>query len=271
MPESPKHEVIRTRIWSEEPAADNSFATNVARCHGFDVYGEMLGNCRWVEMVYLLFIGEPPSVQAADLLEGLAVALANPGPRDPSVHAAMCSGTGGSPAAASLMAALAVGAGNLSGGHEIRLAVETWSDCGTNLDSWKVCLTSTVPASTSNPWRHPEHPPGFDPHGITTTLSVKQALTCLSRLSPGPHLPWLNSHHHELEWITGLPLSLSGVAAAAYADLCFAPEQAEMLHLILRLPGAAAHALEQWKVGHRKFPFYANEFASPTRAAETTL
>jgi citrate synthase len=29
-----------------------------------------------------------------------------------------------------------------------------------------------------------------------------------------------------------------------------------MLFLLLRLPGAAAHALEQWQNGYRNFPFY---------------
>ena len=32
-----------------------------------------------------------------------------------------------------------------------------------------------------------------------------------------------------------------------------------MLFLMLRLPGAAAHALEQGEMGFRKFPFYTIE------------
>ncbi len=255
-----KKETIRTRIWQEEPEADNPFATRVARCHGFDVYGDMLGKARWVEMLYLLFRGEVPSAAAAQVLENLAVALANPGPRDASVHAAMCGGTCGSPAAASLIAALAVGAGQLSGGREILHAVQDWKDCGTDLQSWRSRLTARPAAKGASAWPEPEHPPGFDPHGVRTTLIVEQTLACLANLSPGPMLPWLAAQRSDLEGITGLPLSLTGVAAAAFADLGFAPEQAEMLHLMLRLPGAAAHALEQWEFGHKKFPFYEIEF-----------
>ena len=48
---------------------------------------------------------------------------------------------------------------------------------------------------------------------------------------------------------------MTGVAAAALFDLGFTAEQAEMLFLLLRLPGAAAHALEQQALGWRKFPF----------------
>ena len=36
----------------------------------------------------------------------------------------------------------------------------------------------------------------------------------------------------------------------------FSPEAGEMLYLLLRLPGAASHALEQGSLGHRKFPWY---------------
>jgi citrate synthase len=50
---------------------------------------------------------------------------------------------------------------------------------------------------------------------------------------------------------------MSGVAAAALADLGFNPEQGEMLHLLLRLPGAAAHALEQRAGSYKDFPFFA--------------
>ncbi len=49
---------------------------------------------------------------------------------------------------------------------------------------------------------------------------------------------------------------MSGVAAAAFRDLGLNAEQGEMLYLLLRLPGAAAHALEQKQVGFKRFPFF---------------
>jgi citrate synthase len=54
------------------------------------------------------------------------------------------------------------------------------------------------------------------------------------------------------------PLAMSGVAAAAFFDLGMDEHQSEMLYLLLRLPGAAAHALEQRHLGWKKFPFYAS-------------
>jgi len=51
---------------------------------------------------------------------------------------------------------------------------------------------------------------------------------------------------------------VSGIAAAALYDLGFNDHQATMLYLILRLPGAAVHAIEQRGMGWKKFPFYAD-------------
>jgi citrate synthase len=246
--------VIHSRIWREEPEPDNPFAARAAYCRGYDVYGEMLGQARWVDMLYLLFHQEAPTPSQAALLENLAVALANPGPRDPSVHAAMCGGVCGSTAAASLMAALAVGAGQLAGGREVFLAMEAWAECGTDLDAWRQRFAAVTPTSGSI-WPAPEHPAGFDPHGVSTATPVKQTLSCLVPYSSGPYLAWLKQNLTELESMAGCPLALSGVAAVALADLGFSPEQGEMVHLLLRLPGAAAHALEQRPLGYKKFPF----------------
>jgi len=262
-----KIEHVHTRIWLEEPEPDNAFATRAAYCHGYDVYGEMLGQARWVDMLYLLFRGEAPTPAQAELLEALAVALANAGPRDPAVHAAMCAGVGGSPAAASLMAALAVGAGQYTGAREVFLTMQHWDECSTDLVAWQRRLRTPHPPEAGI-WPACEHPPGFDPHGAGTATIVSRTLECLACCSPGPRLPWLAVNRGGLEQLAGHPVALSGVAAAALADLGFTPEQGEMVHLLLRLPGAAAHALEQRANGYKNFPFFALELLDdPAREA----
>lgn len=250
----PAH-VVHTRIWREEAEPDNPFATRAAYCRGYDVFGELVGNTRWVEMLFLLFRDELPNASALDMLESLAVALANPGPRDPSIHAAMCGGVAGSSAAASLMAALAVGAGRYHGSRDVFDAMTAWAACGTSVDAWVAHLNSS-PQETADVWPQREHPPGFDPHGVSTPTIVRQLLETLARIGSLPHLRWLTEHRQELEAAIGLPLDMTGVAAAALSDLGFTPDEGEMLHLLLRLPGAAAHALEQERNGFRRFPFY---------------
>jgi len=43
-------------------------------------------------------------------------------------------------------------------------------------------------------------------------------------------------------------------------ELEFLPQEAEMLFLLLRLPGAAIHSLEQERLGWRKYPFFGDGF-----------
>lgn len=261
-------QTISTQIWHEEAEPGNPFAAQVARCRGYDVYGEMLGRARWSDMLFLLFAGRQPTAAEAELLESLAVALANPGPRDASVHAAMCGGIGGSPSAACLTAALAVGAGLNGGSREIFLAMENWRLCACDLTRWANRLAEK-PSTAASIWPVAEHAAGFDPHAVDTGLPVRQTLAVLAACSPGEHLPWLNEQRLALEKLAGHPLALSGVAAAAMADLGLTPEQGEMLYLLLRLPGAAAHALEQKQISHRNFPFFALELADDTIGDES--
>ncbi|MBV8035119.1 citryl-CoA lyase [Roseateles sp.] len=248
-------ERVRTRIWREEAEPDNAFATRSALCHGYDVYGEMLGRARWVEMLFLLFRGEAPAPAGAALLDDLALALANPGPRDPSVHAAMCAGTGGSTAAASLMAALAVGAGRQGGAREVFHAMQLWQRCGTDLALWVLALQERGEA-VAGIWPDGDHPAGFDAHAQRMAALALQTLVHLAASPASRRLAWLAGQRPALEAAAMAPLAMTGVAAAALADLGFTPEQGEMLYLLLRLPGAAAHALEQRALGPKQFPFF---------------
>lgn len=250
-------EKITTAIWREEPEPDNRFVAARCFCAGFDVYGDLLGKASWAQYLYVLFKLEPPSSAKAALLENLAVALANPGPRDHSVRAAMNAGVGGSTAASALMAALAVGAGNLGGGREIFKAIEAWHLCGLSLDAWAAYIASP-PEDPVDVWFPMEHTPGFDPHGKSCATPVRQTLDLLAGSGEFPRLDWLCANRESLEARAGIPLAMAGVAAAAMADLELSSEQGEMLYLLLRLPGAAVHALEQSKKGWARYPFFGN-------------
>ena len=253
-------EVIHTRIWQEEAEPDNGFVAQSCHCHGYDVYGDLLGKAGWVEYLYLLFRGEAPSPEQAKLLEGLAVALANPGPRDASVHAAMCGGVGGSTSASCLMAALAVGAGASGGAREVFNAMTDWQARGADLVRWQAELSEAPTNDPADIWPAAGHPAGFDPHGVRCATPVVQTLEYLaglvSGMGGGASLVWLRQNRPALEAAAGLPLAMPGVTAAALTDLGCTPEQGEMLCLLLRLPGAAAHALEQRDGGYKNFPFF---------------
>ncbi|ADE14553.1 conserved hypothetical protein [Nitrosococcus halophilus Nc 4] len=255
---SKEREVIHSRVWEEVAEPDNPFAAAACYCSGYDVYGDLLGKASWIEYLYLLLKQERPAPEKAKLLEGLAVAVANPGPREHSVRAAMCAGVGGSTSASSLMAALAVGAGQLNGAHEVAVAMAYWQDCGKNLMAWQERLKHPLQEERADIWLPLEHPPGFDPHGASCATPVRQTLAFLAKYHSEGVLTWLQQHRLELEAAANCPLAMSGVAAAAMIDLDFSIQQGEMLYLLLRLPGAAAHALEQQEYGWRRYPFFAN-------------
>lgn len=269
-------DMIHTAIWDETPEPDNAFAARSARLRGYDVFGAMVGQARWVETLWLLLRAELPEPAQADALEALAVALANPGPRDPSVHAAMCGGVGGSSAASALMAALAVGAGRCGGAREVHDAMTMWQRCGPDLQAW-AGYNARHAGDPVDVWPERTHVPGFDPHGVSTPLPVRQLLATLAALDTGPGTAWLHAQvsagtRDQAHAATGLPLAVCGVAACALRDLGFSPDQGEMLYLLLRLPGAAAHALEQQAIGFKRFPFYKLELdpaATPAPVKET--
>ncbi|MFV1872565.1 MAG: citryl-CoA lyase [Oleiphilus sp.] len=252
-----KRQVYHSDFWEEVAEDDNPFATKEAFCHGYNVYEDILQKATWFEYLYVMFKGEKPTKAQAALLEKLAIALANPGPREASVRAAMNGGVGGSTHAASLMAALAVGAGQYGGAQEVSVCVSLWTTNGCDLAKWKHSLLNPNEHYQEDIWLPFEHAPGFDPNGIAFASVNAEILTVLSSLSVDGALAWLSQNRTALETETGYPLSLAGIAAAAFYDLGLDEKVAAYLYLILRLPGAAAHAIEQEGMGWKKFPFFA--------------
>lgn len=253
--EDQTQENIHTRIWREEAEPDDPFVARTCYCAGYDVYGDLLHKAGWVEYLYLLFKLERPAAWQARLLERLSVALANPGPRDYSVRAAMSAAAGGSTAASALMAALAVGAGQAGGAREVYSAMGNWLECGLELNSWRDFLRNEPPGSPPEIWPEREYAAGFEPYASAANVIVTQTLDCLADIRPEGALAWLRGNRQFLENYAGRPLAMTGVASAAFIDLAFSPQEGEMLYLLLRLPGAAAHGLEQhmqWK----KYPFF---------------
>ncbi len=249
-------DVIHSYIWEEKPEANNPFAAEKCFCFGYDVYEDILPNASWIDYLWLLFKGEKPTAAQSKLLEKLAIAIANPGPREASVMASMNGGVGGSTWAACLTAALAVGAGQLGGAHEVYRAMQYWTENQCSLSAWRDMITNPPVEEYCDIWPAMEHIPGFDPHGVTCPKPIQQTLALLASLSPGKHLPWLLANQSVLEETAGYPLSMTGVAACAFTDLDMTTDQAELLFLFLRLPGAAVHAIEQNKMGFKKFPFF---------------
>jgi citrate synthase len=122
-------ETITSKIWRETPQPDNPFAAAECYCGGYNVYGDLIKNASFIDYLFLLFKLTAPKPHQSAILSSLAVALANPGPRDHSVRAAMNAGVGGSTHPSALIAAISVGAGNLGGAREVFHCMEYWQHC----------------------------------------------------------------------------------------------------------------------------------------------
>lgn len=253
-----EQEKINTKIWFEEEEPDNPFAAKTSYCSGYDVYGDLLGKISWPEYIFLLFKLEKPLPWQSKLLEAIAIAIANPGPRDLGVRAAMNGGVGGSTAASCLMAALAPSAGKNGGAREVYQVMRLWQQCEFELTQWKQSLSNYQDEEEIEVWPASEHTPGFDPYGASCATPVLQTLDHLTSIYSDGALSYLSANRQIFEKAADAPLGMTGVIAAAFTDLGFTDEQAEMLYLLLRLPGAAVHSLEQKKLGWRKYPFFGN-------------
>ena len=251
-------EKIRSKFWREVAEQDNPFVARACYCAGYDVYGDVLNKANWVEYLYLLAKGVRPTEKQEKLLNGIAIALANPGPKDHSVRGAMDGAVGGSTAAACLISALGIGAGNYGGAREIFHTVKIFSECRTNISKYQALIDSPSTKEIEDIWREMEHVPGFDPYGNQCALPVVQTLSFLAQVDGSNTLSWLQQNRATLEKIANMPLSMVGVAAACFIDLEFNEDESEMIYLLLRLPGAAVHALEQKIYGWRQYPFFAN-------------
>ncbi|MDK9556206.1 citryl-CoA lyase [Marinobacter sp. M216] len=265
-----------SNIWLEEPEAENPFAARACYCRGYDVYGEVVRKAGWFEYLLLMFKGERPGTGEPELLEKLALVIANPGPREASVRAAMNAGVAGTNHSSALMAALAVGAGQYGGSQELSVCIGLWQECSFDFDRWCARLLNPSDDERADIWLPMEHAPGFDPNGDVTPTPILQSLDLLVGLAPANGaLAWLKANRQALEQHVGYPLAMSGLAAAALVDLGMDPDQGSMLYLMLRLPGAAAHALEQKQMGWKKFPYYGpaielDESGSNTDSPEAT-
>lgn len=247
----------------------NAFQTDRIRCRGYDLVEDLLPHASWPEMLWLLIQGGQPEAWQIRLLEKLAIVIANPGPRDASVRAAMNSGVSGAPDAAVLSAALAVGAGVHGGSREVELVLQLWQRCGLELGNWQQALTDPDCSGVSEIWPEIQHAPGFDPYTDAASAGLVSILTQLAAEDPSGVLEWLLQNRLSLEATAGGGLSLSGLSAAVFHALGVDPAQASFWYLWLRLPGAMAHALEQREQGWRQFPFVGQGVETAIQDADT--
>lgn len=246
-----------TRIWGETPCNDNPYIAQSALCHGYDLY-ELMSECSFIEVFYLLFRGELPSKEDSKLLEALMIGLINPGPRHPATRAAMNAGVGKTLTTHILPIASSVMGGDYLGGGEIEPAMRFLrknknllpADCAQTL------LKNIRDEETKNA---NIVAPGFgDRFGGIDVMTQTIAKHLLSLNGTDTTLHWANQFVEAIN-PSGYGWLPTGLAAAVLTDLGFLPKAGGTLFQLISAPGLAAHGIELSGKHYTSMPFVPNE------------
>ncbi len=245
-----------TKIWQEQPSTSNPYIAESARCYGYDLL-ELMQHRSYVEVLYLLFQGDLPSVDQTKLLEELLIAFINPGPRHPATRAAMNAGIGKTDPAHILPISLSILGGSHLGAGEIEGAMRFLRKSSKkSADQVATELINKSIKPKEGDWHIA---PGFgNRFGGRDEVSQKIASQLLTSPGSGPILAWGSAFadaikDFDMGWLT------TGVVAAALADLRFQPRAGGGFFQLISAPGLLAHGLELANKPFTAMPFPTDE------------
>lgn len=210
---------------------------------------ELMGRANFSESIYLLFTGEFPSPSISRLIDAMLVSFVDHGATPPSTLASRNAATTG----ASLRGAVAAGVlgfGRHHGGDS--LACRAMLDEGlarlrNGEDLGVVAETQVAGLVTAGDIP----PPGFGHRYHTTDPRAVRLLQVAHELEVDDEYTRLIraleralAAHPDLA-DASLPVNIDGAIAAVCGDVGLPPEVADALLVISRVPGLAAHALEE--------------------------
>ena len=246
---------ITTAIWQETASIDNPYLAESCRCYGYDLF-ELMEKCCYSEVLYLLFRGELPNQEEADLLEKLQIAIINPGIRHPAVQAAMSAATSHCDSCNILPIGLSVLGGEHLGSAEVEKSMyflkKEFSTPAREIIDTKI-LPIIEYHSESNGDIHPI--PGFGSRfGGIDPMATKIAERLHALPAAGSHLQWgrnlLNTlQSKRIGWL------MPGLVAATLLDLGFHPRTGAGMYQLLSAPGLLAHAWEYAAKPFNSLPF----------------
>ena len=210
---------------------------------------ELMGRSSFGETIYLLLTGDLPTRSIGRLLEAMLISFVDHGATPPSTLAARNAATTGASLRGSVAAGV-LGFGKYHGGDV--LACRELLDRGLALTTDGQTPAEAASALVDQLVTTGEiPPPGFghryhtiDPRAtrllqLAHELELDQTHTLLLRA-----LEHAISRHPALS-DRSLPVNVDGAIAALCGDMGLAPELADALLIISRVPGLAAHALEE--------------------------
>ena len=210
---------------------------------------DLMGRVSFGDGIYLVLTGELPSPSIGRLVEAMLVSFIDHGATPPSTMAARNAATTG----ASLRGAVAAGVlgfGRYHGGDALacrQLLDEglALARQGQSMADAAATLVDRLVAANEIP------PPGFGHRYHTIDPRATRLMQIAHELEIDHHntqfiraLDYALSRHPALSG-RPLPINVDGAIAAVCGDIGLPPEAADALLVISRVPGIAAHALEE--------------------------
>jgi citrate synthase len=228
-------------------SALTSIAPNKILVRGYAL-DEMMGRLSFAEAVYLLLMGELPTMAIGRMLNAVLVSSIDHGVTPPSTLAARNVATSGAPLKD------CVASGILAFGPHHGGDIES---CMRFLDSGLALVRAgkspqqAAEVLVDQSFRAGEVPPGFGHRFHTRDPRAARLFQMALELElEGEHVRLLRAVERALEARKedhgrSLPVNVDGAIAAICADLGFAYELGNAVFLISRLPGLIAHAHEE--------------------------
>jgi citrate synthase len=209
---------------------------------------EMMGRLTFGEAIYLLLVGELPTLAMGRIVEAMLVSFIDHGPTPPSTLAARNVATTGA-TLRGCVAAGVLGFGRFFGG-DIQATMEML-DNGLGLVRGGSSVQDAAIATLNHYRERGELPPGFGHRYHTRDPRAARLFQMALELEvDGEHVALIRAMEMELHRRPSreekqAPVNIDGAIAAVCGDLGIRAEIADGLFMISRIPGIVAHALEE--------------------------
>ncbi len=245
-----------TKIWKEIPSDQNPYVPKATRLYGYDTF-ELLKKKSFIDVIFLLMLGDLPTKHQTFLLEKLMIFLLNPGPRDVACRAGMTAGISKSLSTNLLPIGLMAAGGKVGGGAEVEEAMQ-----------FLIKHHNECPEKTSDHYLNQVEEnegqtriaPGFGKYyGSLDILAMRFAeLLMANNPTQDGYIKWAHhfveqSSEYDYGWLK------TGISAAVFLDLNIRPREGSGLYQLLVAPGILAHAMEQTHHPITAMPFVSDE------------
>lgn len=252
-------EAVTSKICLEVPCADNPYIAERVIWHGYDVL-DLMRKRSLVDVIFLLLKGELPSPIQARQLEHILIALANPGPRHASTRAVMNASVSKTEPVHLLPIGLALLSGESLGATQVHHAIKFFRK---NLRHDPLVLGARACeqiAATEHPAGECLEPaPGFGScYAGIDHYACALAGQLAEAFPENEAIAWGMQFSRALAPVPAGWL-MTGVAAAMFVELGFAPNTGAGLFQLAACPGLLAHGIEMSGKPLTAMPFVADE------------